>query len=176
MLDGTGSSDADGDALDYSWTGPFGTVMGATPMVTLPMGAHEITLTVDDNSGAQDTDTVTITVADNTGPSVAASASPSILWPPSHRMVPVVITASSVDNCGNAQCRIVSVTSSEPGNGAGDGRTSPDWAITGSLTLELRAERSGGGGGRFYAVTVECTDAIGNAAQAVVSVTVPHSQ
>lgn len=64
-LDGSGSSDEDGDDLIYTWTGPFpegnGTVTGITTVVTLPLGASEITLSVDDGT-AQSTDTVMVTV------------------------------------------------------------------------------------------------------------------
>lgn len=73
-LDGTGSTDPEGDALTYTWTGPFpeggGTTSGATPTVTLPKGVHMITLKVEDGNGGMDTDTVTITVEDTTRPVV----------------------------------------------------------------------------------------------------------
>lgn len=60
-LDGSASSDIDGDVLEYTWTGSFGTITGMQPTITLPEGTHVITLTVSDGS-AFDTDTVTITV------------------------------------------------------------------------------------------------------------------
>ena len=61
-LDGSGSSDPDGDTLTYTWTGPFseggGTVTGVDPTVTFQsLGLHTITLTVDDGNGGTDTDT-----------------------------------------------------------------------------------------------------------------------
>ncbi len=66
MLDGSGSSDPDGDPLTYTWTGPFpeggGTVLGVTAMVTLPPGVHTVTLSVDDGNGGMGSDTVDITV------------------------------------------------------------------------------------------------------------------
>jgi hypothetical protein len=40
----------------------------------------------------------------------------------------------------------------------------------------LRAERSGGGSGRIYTVTVEATDEAGNTTTATTEVTVPHSK
>jgi hypothetical protein len=66
--------------------------------------------------------------------------------------------------------QIVAVTSNE----AGDGHTDPDWEITGSLTLNVRAERAGHGTGRIYTITVACTDASGNQSIATVTVTIPH--
>jgi len=72
MLDGSGSSDPDGDPLSYSWTGPFGSESGATPTVTIPLGTHAVSLTVDDGNGGTGTDTVDITVQDTTAPSVDA--------------------------------------------------------------------------------------------------------
>ena len=61
-LDGSGSSDPDGDSLIYTWTNSFGTVMGVMPTVTLAPGVHRITLTIDDGNGGTDSDTVEITV------------------------------------------------------------------------------------------------------------------
>jgi hypothetical protein len=62
-LDGSGSSDPDGDTLSFEWIGLFGTVMGESPTVTLPPGTHIITLTVTDPDGLSDSDTVTVAVA-----------------------------------------------------------------------------------------------------------------
>jgi len=48
--------------------------------------------------------------------------------------------------------------------------------ITGPLTVDLRAERSGIGTGRLYTITAECRDASGNLATRSVQVSVPHNQ
>ena len=69
-LDGSGSSDPDGDALTYSWTQTDGTDVTlsdtaiAGPTFTAPDTAAELEfeLTVTDNAGITGTDTVTITV------------------------------------------------------------------------------------------------------------------
>lgn len=61
VLDGTGSSDADGDPLTYSWTGPFDAVSGATATVNLPVGTNTVTLTVSDGIETS-TDTMQVTV------------------------------------------------------------------------------------------------------------------
>ena len=68
-LDGSGSSDPDGTIENYSWTiDPTEIATGVSPTVTLAVGSpsalHVITLTVTDDDGYTDTDTVEITVAD----------------------------------------------------------------------------------------------------------------
>jgi len=67
------------------------------------------------------------------------------------------------------------VTSNEPVDGLGDGDTGPDWQITGDLTVNLRAERSGQGSGRIYTITIECTDFSGNSSTKTVTVSVPRN-
>jgi HlyD family secretion protein len=177
-LNGSGSSDPDKDPLTYTWTGSFGTVNGATPTVTLPMGANTITLTVSDGKGGTASDTVIVKVVDTTPPVIqSVAAKPSALWPPNHKMVPATVTVSAKDLCSaTTTCKIVAVKSNEPINGTGDGDTAPDWQITGNLTVNLRAERAGSGSGRIYTITVQCTDASGNSSTKDVAVTVPHDQ
>ncbi|MGZ5033481.1 MAG: DUF7948 domain-containing protein [Usitatibacter sp.] len=176
-LDGSGSSDADGDPLTYDWTGIFGSRRGATATVDLPLGVTTATLTVSDGR-ASASDTMQVTVRDTAAPKIAAAtASPSVLWPPNHKMIPVAVSVSASDRCDPAvRCRIESVASNEPENGQGDGDTSPDWEITGALTLKLRAERSGGGNGRVYSIGLRCVDASGNGASRTIAVTVPSQR
>ena len=106
-----------------------------------------------------------------------ASAEPGTLWPANHKMVEVAVQTEIEDNSGvEPTWRIVGVGSNEPINGLGDGDTAPDWAITGEHSLKLRAERGGKGSGRVYTITIQATDASGNAATAEVTVSVPHDQ
>lgn len=156
-LDGSGSSNPDGDELQYLWTGPFGELDSPVGSVSLPIGTHEITLTVTDSHFHSATDTLWVTVIDQTPPEILSiSASPKTLWPPNHKMVTVSVSADITDSCdGGVPYQIISVTSNEPVNGQGDGDTSPDWIITGDHTVLLRAERSGNGNGRIYTITVE---------------------
>lgn len=124
--------------------------------------------------GAFDPGAAYVFEADTTPPTItSASASPNTLWPPNHKMVPVTVTVAATDNSGDVPtCQIVSVSSNEPINGLGDGNTAPDWQITGPLTVNLRAERSGKGTGRTYTITVACTDGFGNTSTAAVTVNV----
>jgi hypothetical protein len=65
-LDGSASSDPDGDSLTYTWTGPFTeggrTVTGVSPKVTLRPGESTITLVVNDGTVDSDPDTVRVLV------------------------------------------------------------------------------------------------------------------
>jgi hypothetical protein len=249
-LDGGGSQDADGDALTYTWTGPFGVATGLAPTVLLGPGVHDITLTVDDGRGGSSTDVVRVTVSDVTPPSLtligggsmvvelgdafadpgavaddacagdltsaivvtgsvntglpgsyplvysvgdgdnttqvtrtvevkdstdpdiaAVTPSPHVLWPPNGRMMKVAVGVSVTDASGASACRITTVSSDERPRG-----TTPDWLITGDLTLQLRAERDGRGDGRTYTITVECRDVSGNEALGTGTVIVPHDR
>jgi hypothetical protein len=99
----------------------------------------------------------------------SVAASPKSLWPPNGKMVPVSVQVSVADNC-TSSCSIVQVT----GN---DGASAADWQVTGALTLNLRADRSGGAkNGRTYTVTLQCTDDANMTATKTVAVTVPHDQ
>jgi hypothetical protein len=168
-LDGRGSSDPEGGPLTYSWTGPFGTVTGATATVSLTAGTHVITLTVRDGGGASATDTLVVKVRDTTAPIIqSATASPSVLSPVNKQLKPVTIAVSATDGCGGSvQCRIVSVASNEAIDAG-------DWRITGALTLDLRAERSGKKTERIYIITIECVDEWGNVSTKTATVTVPR--
>ncbi len=63
-LDASGSQDSDGIIVDYSWANEAGTVLSTekSPSISLGLGTHIITLTVVDNLGATDSDTVAISI------------------------------------------------------------------------------------------------------------------
>jgi len=109
-LDGSASSDPDGDPLTYMWTWNGNTATGMSPTILLPVGTTTITLVVNDGFEDSEPDYVTITVVDDTPPGICLSASPQTLWPPNHKMVPVTISVSASDNYDPApSCEIISV-------------------------------------------------------------------
>jgi probable HAF family extracellular repeat protein len=142
-----------------------GTLMG--------LGAHVVTVTVSDASGNATSVTGTFTVRDTTPPVIASvAASPNTLKADGS-FVHVTVAVAASDNCDAAPVsRIISVTSDEPVTGPGD-KTSPDWVITGDLTVDLRAERASRGDGRTYTITVQSADASGNVCTANCTVFVP---
>lgn len=186
-LNGMGSSI--GSEFTYLWTAPgvsFNSPTSLTPIGTFPVGTTTATLTVtstDPASGATATasDTVDVTVTDTTPPMVLATADPSQLWPPNHKLHDIHVSVLSFDACdAEPAIELVSISSSEADNGQGDGNTSGDiqGADVGSddRDFALRAERSGPGSGRVYSALYRATDLAGNTSDSLVLITVPHDQ
>jgi uncharacterized delta-60 repeat protein len=84
-LDGSGSSDPDGDALTYTWTENGTTIgTGASPTVPLSAGTHTLRLTVTDPLGASSFDEVTVVVTSTTtltylGPALLQASGPNLV-------------------------------------------------------------------------------------------------
>jgi hypothetical protein len=181
ILDGTDSYDPDGDELTYSWTwvinGEVHEANGVNPSIQLPLGEHTIKLIVNDGTEDSEPDQVIITVLDNTPPELELSVSPTVLWPPNHKMVLVTPTWMANDNCDESpEVSLISITMNEEDNGKGDGNTTNDIQIGEDGSIYLRAERSGKGNNRVYTITYQAVDASGNVSQANATVTIPHDR
>jgi hypothetical protein len=85
-------------------------------------------------------------------------------------MMEVTLNYAATDRCGVVS-NALSVASNEAING-----TAPDWVVEDSHHVQLRANRSGTGTGRVYAITVISTDTAGNSSTKTVTVTVPRNQ
>ena len=118
--------------------------------------------------------------ADNIPPEISFELDATELWPSNHKMVTVATGISATDNLDPNPTVTVSVISDEDEDGTGDGDTSPDWVITdngdGTFDVAVRAEAAGNGDGRVYTITVTATDATGNTATEVGTVSVPHDK
>jgi len=103
-LNGSGSADPDGTIQSYVWTeGGTQIATGVNPTVTLSVGQHTITLTVTDNGGLTDTDTIVITVnKSGTNQPPIANAGPDQ-------------TVTDADGNGSEQVTLNSSGSSDPG-------------------------------------------------------------
>jgi subtilisin-like proprotein convertase family protein len=116
-----------------------------------------------------------VVVTDVQPPSISGlAATPSVINGNNHKMVDVTVSYTSSDNSGNASVCSITVTSSEPLNGSGDGNTEADWEVVDANHVRLRAERAGNGTDRIYTITVTCVDAAGNSSSASTTVVVPH--
>ncbi len=144
------------------------------PNGTLVSNTATVAGQTDDPNPANNTATATVTVSNPTPVITGLAATPSLLWPPNHKLVDVRVGYEATDQCGVPVCRL-GVTSNEPVNGLGDGDTAPDWIVVDEHTVRLRAERAGFGRGRVYTVAVTCADSAGGQARATTTVLVPKS-
>ena len=104
---------------------------------------------------------------DITPPTVTVTATPSILWPPNHKMVDVTIDGSASDDTSGIVFIEITVTDeygiynmTVPGFGS---------------IIQLEAWREGTDrDGRVYTITVVATDMAGNKSTTTTQVTVPH--
>src|SRR3989449_4384112 len=142
-LDGSRSSDPDGDSLTFAWSWPSGTATGVRATVTFPLGTTTVTLTVSDSQGPTATDTADITVRDTTPPTVAVTSSGDGATVSGT----VTVTASASDTVGVAGVQLLldrqplgAEDTSEPYEVAWDTRTVPD----GTHRLAARARDAAG--------------------------------
>jgi hypothetical protein len=149
-LDGSLSSDPDGDALTLAWTQGANTVgNGASVQLSLGPGTHVFTLTVSDGHGGTATDEVTVVVADTLPPMFAAplpmSATLEQAGPAGTYFA--IATPSATDHCDAAP--VVTVT----GLPAGSIFPAGDTAVTFSATDAT-------GNADSFSITVTVRDSI----------------
>ena len=191
LLNGSTSSDPDGDPLSFAWSGPFGAATGVAPTVTVPLGTNTINLTVSDGKGGTGSASMSATVQDATPPLATLTLTPNVLWPPNHKLVPITATLQVSDQCDRKPLvSLVSITSNQPDSGLDiddvPGDIQGATFGTDDRTFLLRAERVGipANGltdaqvklGRTYTITYRVFDKSGNATTVSGKVTVPHSQ
>lgn len=105
-----------------------------------------------------------------------AIGSPNKLWPPNHKLVSIAISGITDPDGDPVTLIITKITQDEPVNGLGDGDTSPDGFGIGASQAQVRAERSGTGNGRVYAISFTADDGKGGNCTGAVKIGVPHDQ
>jgi hypothetical protein len=161
-LDGSASTDSDGDVLSYAWYTDYGggdqTQLASTitlRIYDLVLGVYKFTLLVTDASGLSAMDNIIVTVQDTVLPEITASLTPNMLWPSNHTLKEVHASVIATDACdSNPRIELKSVISNDPDNSKGDGNTSDDIQGDGLGTADfnfwLRSERKGRDSGRLY--------------------------
>ncbi len=146
-----------------------------------PLGPTTVTFTATDGSGNAQSCPAVVIVVDTTPPEISVELSRDVLWPANHKMSDITATVEVSDVCDpDPVIALVSITSSEPDDGLGDGDMPDD--IQGAdfgtedYEFQLRSERAGPGCGRIYTVEYSATDGSGNVATATAEVFVPHDQ
>lgn len=114
-------------------------------------------------------------VVDTTAPSLTVTASPSVLWPANHKLIPIQVNTIASDSCDASPVLSCAVTSNEPVNSTGDGNTTGD-IVWSKGQLFLRAERKGNAADRVYTIACTATDSSRNTTAATATVIVPHDK
>ena len=115
---------------------------------------------------------------DTTPPVITLSATPTILWPPNGRLVPVTLSGTITDTGSGVNASTAEyAVQDEYGEVQPFGKIALDAAGNYSFTILLRAGRRGNDlNGRQYTIRVSAKDNAGNRGVRWTQVTVPHDQ
>jgi len=136
------------------------------PPELYPLGDTLVTLTVEDDQGASDTCTATVTVVDDTPPEIECNSPPTITPPDA----PISFTATATDNCGVSSVMITEYDCfkfTKKGKRI-DKTESCEVAIAGDTVTILDS----GGVGDNITWTVRATDSSGNETESQCAVVV----
>jgi hypothetical protein len=180
--------------IGFNWTSTFNgttggiSVKNSSQPVDPGSGSGGITITgFKDTTNYQYNGLVVTTVngspvgGDTIAPVITVSASPSRLWPPNGKIVPVTIFGTITDNESGG----TGVNASTAGYAVKDeyGKVQPSGVLTldangnYSTLISLEASRNGTDlDGRHYTVTVTAQDNAGNLGSSTTGVIVPHDQ
>ena len=140
------------------------------PITVTTEGAGQvITNSAVDKAGNSATTSVTLNI-DKTPPSISSlSAGPSILWPPNHKMVNVLIGGSLADGGSGIASTTITVTDEY-------GSCNTTMIVSGlGGTIPLESWRDGTDmDGRLYTITAVVADKAGNRSTGTTTVLVPH--
>ena len=110
---------------------------------------------------------------DNQAPDCSrATVSPSTLWPPNGKLVPVSIRGITDPEGERVTIAVTGIRQDEPLSRAG----TPDASGIDTATARVRADRNGGGDGRVYHLSFTATDIEGASCSSTATVCVPHDR
>jgi len=147
------------------------------------VGTYTVTYNTTDAAGNAATPvTRTVIVQDTIAPTITLNGQAHVMWPPTHHYHTFMVedfVSSVSDSCntglGVGDVVIEKITSDEIENGNGDGNTMNDAVIAANCrSVDLRAEREGGGDGRVYTITFKVSDG-SNVTRVTATVVVPVS-
>jgi hypothetical protein len=141
-------------------------------------GTNSVGLRALDNAGNVSPLATAAVNIDLTPPAVSVSASPSSLWPPNGKMVPVTVSGSVADILSGVDPSTAAfAVVDEYGSVQPTGPVSLGPRGSYSFTVLLQASRNGNDmDGRQYTITISAKDLAGNVGSAATIVTVPHDQ
>jgi glycosidase len=141
-------------------------------------GSYTVGLRAIDNAGNISALATAAFGIDVTPPVVSVSASPSSIWPPNGKMVPVTIFGTITDSLSGVNPATAAfAVVDEYGIVQPHGPVSLGTGGSYSFTIMLQASRNGNDlDGRQYTITVSGRDFAGNLGSAATIVTVPHDQ
>ena len=146
-------------------------------------GETTVECSATDDAGNVSTSSFVVIVIDVEPPIFEVVYDPIKLWPVNHKYVTIdlnELVMNVSDNCGIGEDGVVITMASsdepEDAKGGGDGKTTDDIMISSDCkSVDLRAERLGGGNGRVYTINLSVSDEAGNETIAQCFVHVPHS-
>lgn len=167
-----------GTAVDVGW--PFGMALDAAGSIYVTGGTIDPDFPLIGPSQRTETDrengdvfAVKIDLGLGRAPDCsAATATPTTIWPPDGRMVPVALGGVTDPDGDPVSIAVTAVFQDEPLAKKGQ----PDATGLGTAEPRVRASRAGSGDGRVYHLTFTATDPRGASCTGTVTVCVPHDQ
>jgi hypothetical protein len=145
-----------------------------TPIVISASGTHTVSFFSENRSGVAEPMKTVIVRIDKDPPKMTCTASPSVLWAPNGKLIPISTSVTAVDDVSGAAPFVLLSTATSEGSASNDIQD----FLTGTADTEgvLRAIRFGTGPGRQYSLTYQSADALGNVGTCTATVVVPHDQ
>lgn len=165
---GSAYVDAGTTALDNYDGNLTAAIVTDNPVNSTVVGTYLVTYDVTDASGNRATQLIrTVHVVDTIPPEVSLSVDRSLLWPPNHKLVDILVSGDAQDSGSGLLTVVLSVTDEY-------GEYNLTLPTFGS-TVALEAWRDGQDkDGRVYTLTAVATDRAGNATTRSSNILVPH--